>query len=154
MNRQACPHCGGQFVSSFYGYHIARCLARPDVLAAVGAALADPDNPGQALSVKRYDERAAALGLPASDTLRRTFGSWPTICARVGLAPGRRSGMAVGTRIQRNANQQAQEAAALADIAAMVQRDSAVRAWAADPGMEVCSVREIDGGRRVAYVLR
>ena len=46
------------------------------------------------------------------------------------------------------------EAAAIREVEEMLEADARLRESLHTRGLEVCAVREIDGGRRVAYMLR
>ena len=48
----------------------------------------------------------------------------------------------------------AREVEAVAEVAEAVEADARLRESLHTRGLEVCAVREIDGGRRVAYMLR
>ena len=152
MSANTCPHCGTTFAhSAALRQHERTCLQRPGIEERVRAALENPDAPGVALSVRQYVARTAEYAAPTADTLRRAWGDWPTVCARVGLEPGQRSGPKRGVR-----RTQAQcEVRAIAEVDAALEDDAALREyWDGGRGLAVCSVREIDGGRRVAMLLR
>ena len=133
MNRQACPHCGKLYER--VEWHTRYCLLAPAVRDLVLQAMTDPDKPGCAVSRDAYDLRAREIGAATARALIDQLGKWATVCAVFGLKPPPAP------------NRTDQEAAAIADTAAMLKRDEEVRAWAADPGMEVCRVRRLPDGR-------
>ena len=145
-----CPHCGATMLRANLSQHAPRCPSAPGMPARIRAALADPGCPGMALSVRAYKENAIAAGLPGPDALRRAWGDWPAVCARVGLVPGRASGYGGGIVQQRRTR----EVEAIAEVEEMLEADARLRESLRTRGLEVCAVREIDGGRRVAYMLR
>lgn len=143
MNRQACPYCGKLYER--VEWHTRYCLSAPAVRALVLQAMTDPDKPGCAVSRDAYDLRAREIGAATARALIDQLGKWATVCAVFGLKPPPRTG--------RSAQRAAQEAAAIADTAAMVARDDEVRQWTRERGLEVCAARRLPDGR-TAYMLR
>ena len=146
-----CPHCGETFCLSGLLMHEPVCVARPDAPARVRAALEDPARPGYAVGVMAYRQRAAELGATSHPTLLEVFGDWGLVCAWAGLKPSKdRPPKARVAVVQRRDN----EAAAIAEVEAALEADARLRESLHTRGLEVCAVREIDGGRRVACMLR
>jgi hypothetical protein len=83
-----CPHCGRAVGNRHY---VALCPADPEVYAAIGALLADPNLPGMAASTNDYERnRHAPDGqtlAPSADTLARFYGGWAAVCAEYRLTP-------------------------------------------------------------------
>ncbi len=149
-----CPHCKRSFQLCAAERHTATCIHAPDMPDRVRATLEDPDRPGVALSRRAYNERAALFNAAGQEALSYHWGpTWEAVARHVGLEPGQKSGFYRGTRTA--ATKQAAEDAALADVEEKLERDAELRQyWQNGRGLEVCAVREIDGGRRVACMLR
>ena len=146
-----CPHCGATLSLSGLYMHEPVCVERPDMRARVREALEDPARPGYAIGVMAYRQRAAELGATSHPTLLEVFGDWGLVCAWAGLKPSKdRPPKARVAVVQRRDN----EAAAIAEVEAALEADARLRESLHTRGLEVCAVREIDGGRRVAYMLR
>ena len=131
-----CPHCGRVVADPA---HPAMCNAHPDRRAIILEAMTDPARPDHAVGPSAYDARAQEIGAPSYDALRGTFGGWRRACKFFGLA----------YRDRRD-----KEAEAIAEVAAAVDEDRELQRELEVRGLAVCSVREIDGGRRVACMLR
>ena len=148
MNRQACPYCGKLYER--VEWHTRYCLSAPAVRALVLQAMTDPDKPGCAVSRDAYDLRAREIGAATARALIDQLGKWATVCAVFGLKPPARRG---GYRPHA-----APVTERLAALDAEVERMQAAaepanpyREWS---GLPVCGVREIDGGRRLAWMVR
>lgn len=136
-----CPFCGSVYAPQNRNAHAASCLADPDVLARVAAALADPDRPGVALTQIAYREVAARDRLPERKTLTGKYGSWPATCRAFGLEPPQ-------NHVVRS------EPVAIAETEGALERDAALRDyWSGGRGFEVCSGRALPDGR-TAWMLR
>ena len=152
MSANTCPHCGTTFAhSAALRQHERTCLQRPGIEERVRAALENPDAPGVALSVRQYVARTAEYAAPTADTLRRAWGDWPTVCARVGLEPGQRSGPKKGVR-----RTQAQcEVRAIAEVDAALEDDAALREyWDGGRGLPVLDTPRRLADGRVAWMCR
>ena len=149
-----CPHCGRGFAPGTGPIHTATCIHAPDMPDRVRAALEDPDNPGVALSVRGYSERAPQYGATSADILARAWGpTWADVARRVGLEPGQRAGTKKGTNTK--AQKEATEARALAETEEALARDAELRAyWSGGRGLPVLDTpRQLPDGR-VAWMLR
>lgn len=146
-NTAPCPHCG-RTTSANEGYsrHVSRCDYNPDVRAAIVSLLADPTAPGHARPQLEYDALAKEHRTTRAQTLVARYRSWPKVCAEFGLRlnPRHRTKGDMG----RN---EAEIDAEIAHARAMVVE--ARTEWASS-GLPVCRVREIDGGRRLAWEVR
>lgn len=131
-----CPHCGRQMQDAA---HPDRCVAHPDLREAIMAALEDPDRPGHAVRVAVYARRAAETGAPDEMRLRNAFDNWSGVCRFFGLAYRSKAD---------------KEQRAIAEVEAALEADAALREYLDSRGLAVSRVREIDGGRRVACMLR
>ena len=146
----ACPHCGRELLVSNFSTHVAVCVRDPATHARIAAVLPDPDRPGYAISSVEYNRLSGRLRLPSVESIRRQYGSWMNACAAFGLKSVNRYS---GYRSPATS-----EAERMAALDAEVER---LRAAASPPnvyrdwqGLECCAVREIDGGKRLAWMVR
>ena len=146
-----CPHCGETFCLSGLLMHEPVCVARPDAPARVRAALEDPARPGYAVGVMAYRQRASELGATSQTTLLDAFGDWNAVCAWVGLKPSKARAPKPRVPV---AKRRGREATAIREVEAQLEADARLRESLRTRGLEVCAAREIDGGRRVACMLR
>ncbi len=142
IGRGECPHCGRAVAQ--LKKHVKSCPYSPPVRARIIQALEDPNRPGYAVGGYLYE---TSHGMPSRETLKRHIApDWASICIHFGLLPPGQS----------RAKQHSGEQQLLDELEA--EREEARRAleYERDRGgaLEVCRVREIDGGRRVAYMLR
>ena len=147
-----CPHCGRGFAPGTGPIHTATCIHAPDMPDRVRAALEDTDNPGVALSVRGYSERAPQFAATSADILARAWGpTWADVARRVGLEPGQRAGTKKGTRDA----QRESEARAITETEEALQRDAALREyWSGGRGLPVCDTpRQLRDGR-MAWMVR
>lgn len=153
MNAATCRHCNAVHDADKIAAHEARCPSSPSVHAATVALLSDPAAPGYA---RGRDEYTALSAVHPHATPRHVLlalhGSWRAACEAYGLKMrGRaRRRVSVQAKVVR-AKAETEEMQLAARQSADIQRtrdDEQVR------GLEVCGCREIDGGRRVAWVLR
>ena len=150
MTPAPCLYCGRTVGGGKLHSHPGACVRNPAVHARVAAVIADPDRPGYALASPVYEIVAQQRGLPARTTLTAEYGNWAAVCAAFGLKPPARRG---GYRPHA-----APVTERLAALDAEVERMQAAaepanpyREWS---GLPVCGVREIDGGRRLAWMVR
>lgn len=144
-----CPHCGRMIGISNLGVHVGICPRNPAVHVRVAAVLADPDRPGYAVTWYGYDAAARPQRLPSRESLRREYGNWTAVCTAFGLRP-------VNLRMATaSSSNEAQRLAALdAEVAAMQAAAEPANPYREWSGLPVCGVREIDGGRRLAWMVR
>lgn len=142
-----CPHCG-RTTSSHEGYtrHMARCERNPVVRAAIMALLPDPADPSRARAQQEYDALAKAHKTTRAETLVQKYRSWTAVCAEFGLLPN--------VRHRTNGSMKRHEAEIDAEIASVKAIVKQARAEWANQGLPVCGCRLIDGGRRLAWMVR
>ena len=150
MNEVPCPHCGRAFAySGNVVQHAAVCPRNPAVRERLAAAIADPDNPGCAVSSSQYRRIAGGLGLPSTETLARVYGSWAQVAAEFGLKAQR-----AVSAYHPPARSEAERMAALdAEVSEMEERADACRRYWDNRGLPVLSSRTLPDGR-VAHMLR
>jgi hypothetical protein len=78
-----CPHCGRKVYKRVRGVHVTRCPLRPEIAAALRAALTGAD--GCAVSGDEYAARAAGTDLPGMTALIKHFGTLRAAAAHFGL---------------------------------------------------------------------
>ena len=151
MNEVPCPHCGRAFAySGNVVQHAAVCPRNPAVRERLAAAIADPDNPGCAVSSSQYRRVSGALGLPSVEVLWRAFGRWEDVAAEFGLKPQR----TISRPYHPPARSEAERMAALdAEVGEMEERAEACRRYWDNRGLPVLSSRTLPDGR-VAHMLR
>jgi len=158
---ERCPHCGSTYAERrILSFHIPRCLQAPDVRARIVAILEDPDNPGCARGMEDYNRRAVACGVISASALNRHFGGWPNVCTEFGLQHvryGSRKPQAQEVKPRPSTyiskvDRHAKEIDDELDHARRMVKEARVE-WAAH-GIPVYKVREIDGGRRLAWSVR
>jgi hypothetical protein len=81
----ACQHCQRPYNGRAIGTHERFCPERPEVAAAIMAALPDPDRPGFARRSDDYERAASGTGATSIKALVKHFGSWLAACERFGL---------------------------------------------------------------------
>jgi hypothetical protein len=148
-----CPHCARELTTAHMPRHLSACLHNPQVSDRVRAALADENNPGYAVGQQEYELRAIRAHLPVVKTLRDRLGPWPEVCAAFGLQPAKTKPFVQHSHplpATAAAKRDARDAAAMSDMQTLEQARQEERVR----GLAVCSASEIDGGRRVAWMLR
>ena len=144
-----CPHCGKPLRHNGIQQHQKVCVRRPGVRELVRRLLERPDAPGDALSSREYTARAMehnaqpGIGLraPSQRALDDAFGGWRAVCEWAELRYTRKP-----------QSDDADEAAAIAEVVAALCADAALRAEWDDHGLPVSRVRKLPRG--VAYELR
>ena len=150
MNEVFCPHCGRGIKGGKEAQHVAVCPCNPAVRERLAAAIADPDNPGGAVSSLQYRRISGALGLPSVEVLTRAFGSWAGADAAFGLKAQR----TISRPYHPPARSEAERMAALdAEVSEMEERAEACRRYWDNRGLPVLSSRTLPDGR-VAHMLR
>ena len=115
----------------------------------LAAAIADPDNPGCAVSSSQYRRVSGALGLPSVEVLWRAFGRWEDVAAEFGLKAQR-----TVRPYRPPIGSEAERMVALdAEVSEMEERAAAVRRYWDERGLPVLSSRRLPDGR-VAHMLR
>ncbi len=132
-----CPHCGRERGSKGHAAHMRVCPKDPALYDAIRQALTDP-NTGAGRTRDEY-RLARTACLPPDRVLVSVFSAWGDVLAYYAL------GLPLDG-----------EARLLAAIAAEAEETRRLlrQEWEGSYGLPVCGVREIDGGRRVAWVLR
>ena len=150
MNEAPCPYCARPIKGGKDAMHAAVCPRNPAVRERLAAAIADPDNPGGAVSSLQYRRISGALGLPSVEVLTRAFGSWAGAAAAFGLKAQR----TISRPYHPPARSEAERMAALdAEVGEMEERAEACRRYWDNRGLPVLSSRTLPDGR-VAHMLR
>lgn len=87
-----------------------------------------------------YESRARETGAPDAKMLCSTFGGWQAACVHFGLDYSRQRSWS-------------REDVAVAEVAAAVAEDRAMRIEMQERGLDVCGARPLSDGR-MAYMLR
>lgn len=77
-----CEHCGRAMSKFAIGKHRTNCPEKPENRERALRCLADPLNPGYALSERRYE---SGHHTPCSNTLKSHYGKWSDVAAAHGL---------------------------------------------------------------------
>lgn len=142
-----CPHCGRIVMSgSSWHKHLRACDRNPGMYSAILELLTDPGDPGRARPQREYDALAKAGRVTRAETLVQTYRTWTEACAAFDLLPD--------VHHRRNGNVDRYAAEIDAEIAHARHMVRVARAEWASQGLPVCGVREIDGGKRVAWMVR
>lgn len=142
-NDLSCPHCGKLNDAFHAARHAMRCPENPAMLALIRAAIADPANPGHAVTDNAYILAAKQVGAPSLQTLRGIWGDWPATCARLGMLPPAPKVKAPPPPVERPhtaAERADMETQAIQETAAAVEADAAVRAWSKNYGLPVHNI--------------
>ena len=150
MNEVPCPYCARPIKGGKDAMHAAVCPRNPAVRERLASAIADPDNPGGAVSSLQYRRISGALGLPSVEVLTRAFGSWAGAAAAFGLKAQR----TISRPYHPPARSEAERMAALdAEVGEMEERAEACRRYWDERGLPVLSSRTLPDGR-TAHMLR
>lgn len=149
----SCPHCGRAFTPSRIAIHTPLCVERAYVRDIVRG-LMDGGGAGVGVTNEKYMSLAAAYNAtagegeraPGVNIVRQHFGEWGNVLAWLGLEAPPHTHSAVDARDDA-------EAVALAEVAAAIETDRAVRQWESERGLAYCRARPLPNGG-VAYVLR
>ena len=81
-----CQHCHRLYANRSVGIHEHFCPERPEVAAAILAAMTDPERPGFARRSMDYQAAASGTGATSIKALVAHFGSWIDACEHFGLS--------------------------------------------------------------------